>query len=105
MADGTIRLLRSPLREGEALYSLSNIDQGRYEIGDKKGDKKPKRQSVFPTILEDGRMCWEMLDSEENRKYCAAFLPTMENPPFAYSVEYPKEAEPKKRGRPSKRGE
>lgn len=118
MAVGVIRLYRSPLREGEPLYSLSNIDQGRYLFGEKKDEKMPKKQSVFPTILEDGRLCWEMLDSETNRKYCEAFLPQTQNPPVVYSVGYPEDlisdseeieietdAEPiKKRGRPFKQG-
>ena len=87
MADGVLRLYRSPLREGEPLYTLSNIDQGIYVDGVHKDEKKPKRQSVFPVILPDGRMMWEMLDNEANRKFCEAHLPTSENPPFAYSME------------------
>jgi hypothetical protein len=87
MDGGTIRLIRTPLREGESLYTLSNIDQGIYTDGVHKDERKPKRQSVFPVILPDGRMCWEMLDNKENRAFCEAHLPTSENPPFAYSME------------------
>lgn len=91
MADGILRLYRSPLKDGEPLYTLSNIDQGRWLEGVHKDEKKPKRQSVFPTVLEDGRLMWEMLDSVENRTYCAGFLSDAENPPFVYSVEYPED--------------
>lgn len=84
---GVLRLYRTPLREGEPIYSLGGIDQGFYADGVHKGDKKPQLQSVLPVVLEDGRLCWEILDSEENRSLCQALLPTLAIPPFAYSLE------------------
>lgn len=99
MAEGLIRLYRSPLLEGEPLYTIGNIEQGVFEDGVQKGEKKPKLHSLFPVVEEDGRLCWSMLDTEGNRAYCDSMLPKVENPPIAYSVVYPGDeaakAEPK----------
>ena len=91
MGKGVIRLLRTPLREGEVSYAICNVDQGLYGDGPKKGEKMPRthRQVV---ILPDGRMLWELPDTELNRVMAQSMLPTTENPPFAYSVEYPEDA-------------
>ena len=86
MGDGMLHLYRSPLREGESVYTLGGIDQGAFSEGVHKGEKKPKLQSMFPEVMDDGRLCWRILDSEENRTLCQGLLPTLENPPFAYSV-------------------
>lgn len=99
-----IKLYRSPLLEGEPVYTIGCIEQGRFEDGNHKGEKKPLLMSVKATILEDGRLLWTMMDTEANRAYCATLLPQTENPPFAYSVVYPGEAEAKPVETPVKRG-
>jgi hypothetical protein len=91
MGSGVIRLYRSPLREGEPLYTLSEIDQGFFDSGERKGERRPKKQNLLPQVEEDGRLVWTMLDSEENRAYCTAFLPTTENPSAVYSFELDEE--------------
>lgn len=91
MGLGVIRLLRTPLREGEISYAICNVDQGLFVDGAKKGEKMPRTHRL-PSILEDGRMLWELPDTEVNRKMVTSLLPTTENPPFAYSVEYPEDA-------------
>jgi hypothetical protein len=91
MGKGVIRLLRTPLREGEPSYAICNVDQGLYVDGAKKGEKMPRTHRL-PTILPDGRMQWELPDTELNRVLAKSMLPTKENPPFAYSVEYPEDA-------------
>ena len=83
-----MKLFRTPLRANEPVYALGNIDQGLVTSGDRKGEALPKLQSVLPKILEDGRLCWEMLDNDENHKLAALFLPQTENPPFTYSIEF-----------------
>jgi hypothetical protein len=90
MGKGVIRLLRTPLREGEPAYAITNVDQGLFVDGAKKGEKMP-RTHRHASILEDGRMLWELPDTELNRKLAESMLPTAENPPFAYSVEYPED--------------
>lgn len=90
MGKGVIRLFRTPLREGEPAYAICNVDQGLFVDGNKKGEKMP-RTNRLPTILEDGRMQWEIPDTEINRVMVKSMLPTSENPPFAYSVEYPED--------------
>lgn len=90
MGKHVIRLLRTPLREGEVSYALTNVDQGLFEDGAKKGEKMP-RTHRHASILEDGRMQWELPDTELNRKMVQSMLPTIDNPPFAYSVEYPED--------------
>ncbi len=82
-----LRLYRSPLREGESVYCLGNIEQGVYEDGNHKGEKKPKLESVRPSVLSDGRLCWDMADTEGNRALCQSLLPTIDAPPFAYSLD------------------
>ena len=104
MDSGLIKLYRSPLLEGEPVYTIGCIEQGRFEDGNHKGEKKPLLMSVKVTILEDGRLLWTMMDTEANRAYCATLLPQTENPPFAYSVVYPGEAEAKPVETPVKRG-
>ena len=108
MDSGLIKLYRSPLLEGESVYTIGNIEQGVFEDGYHKGEKKPLLMSVKPTLTEDGRMLWTMMDTPGNRAYCASLLPQRENPPFAYSVIYPGEgeakAEPKPTGEHVKRG-
>jgi hypothetical protein len=93
MGSGLIKLYRTPLREGEPVYSIGNIEQGIFEDGNHKGEKKPLLMSLKPTLTEDGRMLWEMMDTPGNRAYCASLLPQRENPPFAYSVVYPNDKE------------
>lgn len=88
MEKGVIRLLRTPLREGEPPYALSNIDQGLFVDGNKKGEKMP-RTFRHAQILKDGRLLWELPDTEINREMVNTMLPTIPNPPFAYSVEFP----------------
>lgn len=95
MDSGLIKLYRTPLREGESVYTIGNIEQGIFEDGNHKGEKKPLLMSLKATITEDGRLLWTMLDTPGNRAYCASHLPQSENPPFAYSVVYPGEAEAK----------
>jgi hypothetical protein len=91
MSTGLIKLYRTPLREGETVYTIGNIEQGIFEDGAHKGEKKPVLMSLKPSLMDDGRMLWEMLDTPGNRAYCASLLPQTENPPFAYSVVYPGE--------------
>jgi hypothetical protein len=105
MNDGLIKLYRTPLREGETVYTIGNIEQGIFEDGYHKGERKPPIMSLKPSVLDDGRLLWEMMDTPGNRAYCESLLPKSENPPFAYSVVYPGEAkvepkhiEPVKRG-------
>lgn len=90
MGSGVIRLLRTPLREGEPPYAMCNVDQGLHVAGNKKGEKMP-RTTRLPTILEDKRIQWELPDNEANRTMVQGLLPTRENPPFAYSVEFPED--------------
>lgn len=96
MSTGLIKLYRTPLREGESVYTIGNIEQGVFEDGIHKGDKKPVLMSLKPRLVDDGRLLWEMLDTPGNRAYCAGLLPQTENPPFAYSVVYPEDSEPVK---------
>lgn len=93
MDSGLIKLYRSPLRDGESVYTIGCIEQGFFEDGNHKGEKKPLLMSVKATITEDGRLFWTMMDTPGNRAYCATLLPQIENPPFAYSVVYPGEVE------------
>lgn len=98
MAIGTIRLFRSPLLKGEPLYALSGFDQGLYPDGAHKGERMPKRFNIMPTTMKDGRLMWEMMDTEENRAYCEALKPQSKNPPFAYSYEVLEDKKPKDAG-------
>lgn len=101
MGVGVIRLLRTPLRVGEPPYAICNVDQGLYVDGAKKGEKMPRTHrlaQVLPsatledgTVVPDGRLLWELPDTEVNRAMVQSMLPTVENPPFAYSVEYPED--------------
>lgn len=90
MGKGVIRLLRTPLREGEPPYAIVNVDQGLFLDGNKKGGKMP-RTHRHAQILPDGRMLWELPDTEINRNMAQSMLPTTPNPPFAYSVELPED--------------
>jgi hypothetical protein len=90
MGKGVIRLLRTPLREGEPAYAISNVDQGLYVEGNKKGEKMP-RTFRHAQVLEDGRLLWELPDTEINRNMVNSMLPQIPNPPFAYSVEFPED--------------
>lgn len=100
MGTGLIKLYRTPLRDGEPMYSIGNIEQGIFEDGIHKGEKKPVLMSLQPSFADDGRILWEMMDTEANRAYCVALLPQSENPPFAYSVVYPGEEEAKAEAMP-----
>jgi hypothetical protein len=93
MDSGLIKLYRSPLLEGESVYTIGNIEQGIFEDGNHKGEKKPLLMSVKATLTEDGRMLWTMTDTPGNRAYCASLLPQIDSPPFAYSVVYPEDKE------------
>jgi hypothetical protein len=93
MAAGVIRLLRTPLLEGEVPYAMTNVDQGLFVNGAKKGEKMPRTHRKAE-VLPDGRLVWELPDTEPNRQLAESLLPTTPNPPFAYSVEYP-DASPK----------
>lgn len=88
MSKGVIRLLRTPLREGETAYAMTNVDQGLFVDGAKKGEKMP-RTHRHAQILPDGRLLWEFPDTEINRVTVQSMLPQIPNPPFAYSVELP----------------
>jgi hypothetical protein len=88
MGPGVIRLLRTPLREGEEPYAITNVDQGLHKDGFKKGEKMPLTHR-HAQVLQDGRMLWELPNTDANRKLAESMLPTIPNPPFAYSVEYP----------------
>lgn len=102
MGAGVIRLIRTPLREGEVVYGIGQIFVGVYTDGYLKGQDLP-RPTRLPTVLADGRLLWELPDNEQNRKLAEGFLPKIENPPFAYSVEYPEDdPKPKGDGKPPK---
>lgn len=94
MTSGMISLFRSPLLEGESVYTLSNIDQGYFTEGYKKGERKPARHNVIPKVLEDGRLEWEMMDTELNRAFCESLIPTLPDPVIAYSIGYPEDEIP-----------
>lgn len=96
MSTGLIKLYRTPLREGESVYTIGNIEQGIFEDGIHKGEKKPVLMSLKPSLMDDGRMLWEMLDTPGNRAYCESMLPKTETPSFAYSVVYPGDTVPEK---------
>jgi hypothetical protein len=98
MDTGVIRLIRTPLLEGEVVYGIGEIFVGVYTDGHLKGQDLP-RPTRLPTVLADGRLLWELPDNEQNRKMAQRFLPTTENPRFSYSVEYPEdESKPKGEG-------
>jgi hypothetical protein len=75
------------------VYTIGNIEQGVFEDGIHKGEKKPVLMSLKPSLTDGGRLLWEMLDTPGNRAFCASLLPQSENPPFAYSVVYPDDKE------------
>jgi hypothetical protein len=90
MAAGVIRLIRTPLIEGEVVYGIGEIFVGVYTDGYLKGQDLP-RPTRLPTVLADGRLLWELPDNEQNRKLAQRFLPTTESPRFSFSVEYPED--------------
>lgn len=90
MAAGVIRLIRTPLLEGEPAYALGNIYLGTFPDGNFKGQRKPKVERL-PQVLEDGRLLWEMPDNEENRKLTESFLPTAPTARFSFTRELPED--------------
>lgn len=104
MATGAIRLIRTPLIDGETVYGIGNIFVGTYADGYLKGQDLP-RPTLLPTVLDDGRLLWELPDNEQNRKLVEGYLPTSDKSKFSFSVEYPEDAgKPQGNGKPKPQG-